>query len=48
MIVKQDELKQTYSDQTGCFPFMSILGNNYAFVFYDYDTDIILMELIPS
>ena len=47
-IIQQDELKKSYSDQTGRVPFMSALGNNYVFIMYDYDTNIILEEPIAS
>jgi hypothetical protein len=37
-----------YTDQTGRFPTPSSLGNNYFFVLYDYDSNIIDAEPIPS
>ena len=40
--------KKSYSNQTGCVPFMSSLGNDYMFIMYDYDTNIILEKAIAS
>ena len=37
-----------YTDQTGRFPTPSSLGNNYFFVLYDYDSNLIDAEPIPS
>jgi hypothetical protein len=39
---------RSYSDQTGRFPVQSQRGNNYVFVFYDYDANAILTEALPD
>ena len=39
---------KTYSDQTGRFLIPSSRGNNYLFILYDYDSNIILAEPIPD
>lgn len=40
--------KVVYTDQTGKFPYISISGNNYIMVIYDYDSNAILMEPIGN
>jgi hypothetical protein len=42
------EPERSYSDQTGRFPVPSQRGNNYVFVFYDYDANAILTEALPD
>jgi hypothetical protein len=39
---------QVYSDQTGKFTFPSSNGNNYLFILYDYDSNLILAEPMKS
>jgi hypothetical protein len=39
---------KTYSDQTGRFPVPSRSGNNYMFVLYEYDSNLIYAEPIPN
>jgi len=39
---------QVYSDQTGKFTFPSSNGNNYLFVLYDYDSNLIMAEPMKS
>jgi hypothetical protein len=39
---------KTYSDQTGRFTVPSRSGNNYMFVLYDYDSNLIYAEAIPN
>jgi hypothetical protein len=40
--------ERSYSDQTGRFPVQSNRGNNYVFIFYDYDSNVILSEPLPD
>ena len=39
---------KAYSDQTGKFPHLSSRGNQYIFVYYDYDRNAILVEALPN
>jgi hypothetical protein len=39
---------QVYSDQTGKFTFPSSNGNNYLFILYDYDSNLIMAEPMKS
>jgi hypothetical protein len=39
---------QIYTDQTGIFPVVSIKGNNYIMILYDYDSNTILAQLIKD
>jgi hypothetical protein len=39
---------QVYSDQTGKFTFPSSNWNNYLFILYDYDSNLILAEPMKS
>ena len=39
---------KAYSDQTGKFPHLSAIGNQYIFVYYDYDRNAILVEALPN
>ena len=39
---------RAYSDQTGKFPHLSARGNQYIFVYYDYDSNAILVEALPT
>ena len=39
---------KAYSDQTGKFPHLSSRGNQYIFVYYDYDSNAILVEALPN
>ena len=47
-IVTVDEISKSYSDQTGKFPITSSRGNKYVFVFYHYDTNVILGYALKS
>ena len=48
-ILDSKELEaKSYSDQTGKFPIRSASGNQYLFVLYHYDTNIIHAVLIKS
>ena len=47
-IVTKNELKKAYLDQTGKFPFISSLGNNYVFVMYNYNKNTIFTKPLPS
>ena len=42
VIVDQKEFSRSYSDQTGLFPVQSSIGNNYIFIFYDFDSNVII------
>jgi hypothetical protein len=47
--VTENEIRKPYSDQTGKFPARSSSGNQYIFVLYDYDSNIILTQAsIPN
>ena len=39
---------KAYSDQTGKFPHPSSRGNQYIFVYYDYDSNAILVEALTN
>ena len=39
---------KAYSNQTGKFPHLSTRGNQYIFVYYDYDSNAILVETLPN
>lgn len=39
---------QIYTDQTGAFPVASTAGNRYIMILYDYDSNYIAAEPIPS
>ena len=44
-----DKQKGTlYTDATGALPVVSLEGNQYYFIAYDYDTNAILAELLRS
>ena len=38
----------TYSDLAGCYPIKSEHGNQYILICYDYDSNTILAEALPS
>ena len=48
MIISQDEISKSYSDQTGKFPVPSSRGNHYIFVLYHRDTNSIHATPIPN
>ena len=39
---------KAYSNQTGKFPHLSSRGNQYIFVYYDYDSNAVLVEALPN
>jgi hypothetical protein len=39
---------QIYTDQTGCFPVTSSRGNSQIFVLYDYESNSIYAQAMPS
>ena len=41
-VMPMDELRKSYSDQTGQFPVQSSRGYNYVMVVYDYDSNALL------
>jgi hypothetical protein len=46
--VNENDICKSYSDQTGKFPARSSRGNQYVFVLYDYDSNVILTQSIPN
>ena len=37
-----------YTDQTGRFPYQSAQGKNYVMVCYDFDANVILVQLLKN
>ena len=46
VISKEEGL--TYSDLAGCYPIKSARRNQYILICYDYDSNAILKEALPS
>ena len=46
VISKEEGL--TYSDLAGCYPIKSARRNQYILICYDYDSNVILKEALPS
>ena len=47
-IFSEDDVKKSYSDQTGKFPHQSSRGNEYVFILYNYDSNSIHAVPIPN
>ena len=47
-IIDFRQKEKAYADLTGRFPFVSSKGNQYFVVVYDYDSNLILVEVIPD
>ena len=47
-IVTEENVKKSYSDQTGRFPHQSSRGNEYVFILYNYDSNSIHSVPIPN
>ena len=48
MLMSEDNILKSYSDQTGKFPIPSSRGNKYIFILYNRDTNSIHAEAIPN
>ena len=47
-IIPFQQKSKAYADLTGRFPFTSSRGNQYFAILYDYDSNLILAEVIPD
>ena len=48
LIKNTNEFSRSFSDQTGQFQIQSSRGNNYIFIIYDYDSNVILSKTINN
>eukprot|EP00957_Ditylum_brightwellii_P128867 9830305-Ditylum_brightwellii.AAC.1 len=46
--INNHETNKIFSNITGCLPIMSISGNQYILVIYDYDSNTILVEPLKN
>jgi hypothetical protein len=46
--VTENTMHKSYLDQTGSFPARSSCGNQYVFLLYDFDSNVILTQAIPN
>ena len=48
IIINLAKEAKIYTDLTGRFPHQSLRGNNYIFVAYNYDSNIIFIKAMPN